>query len=214
MTGTIMAFGDSLTWGMDPRDGTRHAYADRWPSVLEAGLGAGHRVIAEGLNGRTTAFDDPAAPCERNGAKTLPMLLASHAPLDLVIIMLGTNDLKAYISPTIDGPVAGMARLIQIVRHFPYSPPGAVPQILVLAPPHCAAPDSGADPAGGRNLAETRKFGARYAALAREQGCAFLDAAGVAQPSGVDGVHLDAANTRAIGTALIAPVRAILAASG
>ena len=74
MTRTIMAFGDSLTWGTDVQNDARHAFEDRWPSVLAAGLGDGFRVIAEGLGGRTTAFDDLTAPCDRNGARALPVV--------------------------------------------------------------------------------------------------------------------------------------------
>ena len=94
---TILCFGDSLTWGYDPVGPGRHAHDVRWPSVLEAELGGKARVIAEGLNGRTTVFDDFAAGADRNGARVLPTLLTSHAPLDLVIIMLGTNDMKPFI---------------------------------------------------------------------------------------------------------------------
>lgn len=209
MNNTIMAFGDSLTWGSDVENDARHAFEDRWPSVLAAGLGERYRVIAEGLGGRTTAFDDPTAPCERNGAKALPMLLASHSPLALVIVMLGTNDLKSFISPTIHGPMAGITRLIQIIRHYPYERGSPVPDILIVAPPHCVPQDNGDAPRSGRNLAETRKFGVAYRRIALETGCGFFDAASVAHASGLDGVHMDAANTRAIGTALIGPVREV-----
>lgn len=210
MTKTIMAFGDSLTWGTDVANDARHAFEDRWPSVLAAGLGDGYRVIAEGLGGRTTSFDDPTAPCERNGAKALPMLLASHSPLDLVVIMLGTNDLKSFISPTIHGPMAGMARLIQITRTYPYARGSGVPQILIVAPPHCVRLDSGEAPMSGRELAVSQEFSPAYAQIAAETGCGFFDAATVARPSGLDGVHLDAANTRAIGDALVDIVRQML----
>lgn len=210
MTRTIMAFGDSLTWGTDVENDTRHAFEDRWPSVLAAGLGDGFRVIAEGLGGRTTAFDDLTAPCDRNGARALPMLLASHAPLDLVIIMLGTNDLKSFVSPTIHGPLAGMNRLIEIVRTYPYARGAAAPKVMVVAPPACVALTNGGAPLSGRLLAETEKFGPTYRALATDQACGFFDAGSVARATGLDGVHLDAANTRAIGAALIGPVRQML----
>ncbi|MFD1798093.1 SGNH/GDSL hydrolase family protein [Paracoccus aurantiacus] len=211
MTRTIMAFGDSLTWGSDVANDARHPFEDRWPSVLGAGLGDGYRIIAEGLGGRTTAFDDWSAPCERNGAKILPVLLGSHSPLDLVIIMLGTNDLKSFISPTVHGPVAGMTRLIEIIRTYPYGRGSKVPQIMIVAPPHCVQQDNAEPPRQGRDLDATRQLGPAYAALAAETGCGFFDAATVAKATGLDGVHLDAANTRAIGKALVAPVRQMLA---
>ena len=95
---SILCFGDSLTFGADPAVmGKRHAFADRWPSALEAGLGADKvRVIAEGLGGRTTVFDDWNAAADRNGSRILPTLLESHSPLDAIIIMLGTNDIKPF----------------------------------------------------------------------------------------------------------------------
>ena len=94
MTKTVLCYGDSLTWGYSAETVGRHAYEDRWPSVLQKALGDRVRVIPEGLNGRTTAFDDHLADCDRNGARILPTILQSHNPLDLVIIMLGTNDMK------------------------------------------------------------------------------------------------------------------------
>ena len=84
---TIVCYGDSNTWGAIPMPSRaelgRFAPADRWPGVLRDKLGPSHTVIEEGLNGRTTAFDDPNEFAERNGAKALPMLLATHQPLDL-----------------------------------------------------------------------------------------------------------------------------------
>ncbi|MEO3388728.1 SGNH/GDSL hydrolase family protein [Mesorhizobium sp. CAU 1741] len=207
---TVMAFGDSLTWGTNPDGGGRHAYEHRWPSVLEAGLGQGHRVVPEGLGGRTTVFDDHAAAFERNGAKALPMLLATHSPLDLVVIMLGANDLKAQICPTAHGAVAGMARLVEIVRSFPYAWGMRAPAVFIVSPPHFTPCFGGEGPASGRSVAESHKLAEGYRALALAGGCGFFDAASVATAHGSDGVHLDAANTSAIGAALVEPVRAFL----
>ncbi len=98
---TILAYGDSLTFGASPiPNGPRHAYEDRWPTALEKGLGGKARVIAEGLGGRTTAIDDWCAAADRNGARILPTLLESHSPLDLIVIMLGTNDIKPFLGRT------------------------------------------------------------------------------------------------------------------
>ena len=105
---TILAYGDSLTFGTNAQTQGRHAYEDRWPTVLEHGLGGKARVIAEGLGGRTTVFDDFSNAADRNGARVLPTLLESHKPLDLVVIMLGTNDLKEYISGSAFGAAMGV----------------------------------------------------------------------------------------------------------
>lgn len=214
MTGmkTILAFGDSLTWGADPVSGGRHRFEDRWPSVLEAGLDGSARVIAEGLGGRTTMFDDHGAAADRNGVRILPTLLGSHYPLDLVIILLGTNDLKPHVCGTALGAGAGVERLAEIARTYPYGRGAAAPQVLIVAPPLFGDTVGGDwQPEGGRGIAESRKLAPRYREAADYCGCAFFDAASVAVASPIDGIHLDAENTRAIGLALVPVVRRLLA---
>ena len=133
---TVLCYGDSLTWGVDAENRTRHAYEDRWTSVLQKGLGHGVRVIAEGLNGRTTVYDDYSADCDRNGARILPTLLETHSPLDLVIILLGTNDLKPVFANNAVIVGHGVKRLVEIIRHHAW-PMGmdATPDVLIVAPP-------------------------------------------------------------------------------
>jgi lysophospholipase L1-like esterase len=207
----ILAFGDSLTWGSSPRGGGRHPFADRWPSVLEAALGDRARVISEGLGGRTTCFDDFSAAADRNGARLLPTLLGSHAPLDLVIIMLGANDLKPHLCGTAFGTAAGMSRLVEIVKTYPYGHDYAAPQVLVVSPPHfCETMADDGRPAAGRSIAESKALAGHYREVAARHGCAFFDAAEVAVASPIDGVHLDAANTRAIGEGLAPLVSELL----
>jgi lysophospholipase L1-like esterase len=89
---SILCYGDSITWGYNPADGTRFPFSDRWPGILQAELGGSFRVIEEALPGRTTSIDSPYLP-DRNGKKSLQLVLESHMPLDLFVLMLGTNDL-------------------------------------------------------------------------------------------------------------------------
>ncbi|MCT7375370.1 SGNH/GDSL hydrolase family protein [Chelativorans salis] len=208
---TILCYGDSLTWGYNTEGPSRHAYEDRWPSVLQARLGDKARVIAEGLNGRTTAFDDWLAGADRNGARILPTLLATHSPLDLVIIMLGANDMKPFICGRAIGAKQGMERLVDIVRGHDYPLDAAAPAILLVAPPVLC--DTGNDQFAAMfegGVAEAGKLAPLYAQLAEETGCAFFDAGSVACTTSLDGVHLDAGNTRAIGVGLEPAVRQIL----
>jgi lysophospholipase L1-like esterase len=209
MVKTILAFGDSLTWGADPATGLRHPPEYRWPEVLEAELGGKAKVLAEGLGGRSTCYDDHAGPACRNGARALEVSLASHMPLDLVIIMLGTNDLKPVHGGQAESALSGMRRLAQIVETFPYKPRSAQPKLLIVAPPPCVAGPAGA-PAAGRRIAESERLAPLYEKLAAEVNCAFFDAGSVASASPVDGVHLEAEATAKIGRALVAPVRSIL----
>ncbi|KFC69413.1 GDSL-like Lipase/Acylhydrolase [Bosea sp. LC85] len=214
MNFNILAFGDSLTWGSDHQQGSRHAFQDRWPNVLAAGLGGAATVVAEGLGGRTTCFDDHMSPSDRNGARILPTLLGSHYPVDLLIIMLGANDLKPHICGRAAGAAAGIDRLIEIAQSFPYGWGAAAPKVLVVSPPIFAA-SRAADglPAGGRDIAESQRLAAEYEAVARRRGCSFFDAASVAKASVIDGVHLDAENTRNIGLALVPVVASIIKTS-
>jgi len=208
---TILCYGDSLTWGYDPEGPARHAYEDRWPSMLQAALGDSAVFIAEGLNGRTTGFDDHLGPADRNGARALPTLLASHAPVDLVIIMLGTNDLKPWIAGRAVVASKGVQRLIDIVRGHPWAMGAQVPEILVVAPPpmvETGDPDFGAMFEGG--VEQSHMLASLYADLADEAGCGFFDAGSVAKASPIDGVHLDAKSTRAIGKGLEPVVRMML----
>lgn len=212
---TILAYGDSLTFGANPQQGgPRHAYEDRWPTALERALGGKARVIAEGLGGRTTVFDDWFANADRNGARLLPTLLESHSPLDLVIIMLGTNDLKPSICGSAREASFGMRRLVQIVRGHYAGKGEAAPEIVLVAPPLVCDSDN-ADMMGhfggyAHGLAQSREFATHYARRAEEWKTHFFDASSVAAASPLDGIHLDAANTRAIGEGIAPLVKQIL----
>ena len=208
---TILCFGDSLTWGSDAATRGRHRLDDRWPSVLKAALGEGVHVVAEGLGGRTTAYDDMTAPGERNGTRILPTLLSSHAPLDLVIIMLGTNDLKPTVAGRAIDARLGMERLVEIVQHHAWPLEMEPPGVLIVAPPvisETADPIFSAIYAG--SIEQSAMLASYYADLADEMGCGFYDAARVAKTTPLDGVHLDAENTRAIGKGLAPIVRVML----
>ena len=207
----ILAFGDSLTWGFIAGSFERHPFDVRWPNVLAAGLHGKARVIEEGHNGRTTVFDDPTTLDDRNGAKALPMLLSTHTPLDLVIIMLGTNDIKFANRCRAFDASMGMARLVQIVQTFPFLEWAKKPQVLIVAPPALVpTKDEWFNDLWGHAIAESRLFAQHYARVANEMGVHFFDAGSVAKADETDGGHLDAANTTAIGTALVPVVRGIL----
>jgi lysophospholipase L1-like esterase len=206
MMQSILAFGDSLTWGYVPGGAGRHDFDTRWPNVLAAGLGSA-RVIEEGLNGRMTVHQDPIVEEQRSGSAVLPMLLASHAPLHLVIIMLGSNDLKFERRCTARDASYGVKRLVEITQRFGYPPGCSTPDILVVSPPALVAtPDDEFDDLFGHAIAESHRFAEHYSAL----GVNHFNAATVCAASDIDGVHLDAANTAALGRALVPVVREIL----
>jgi lysophospholipase L1-like esterase len=211
---TILAYGDSLTFGANPiPGGPRHAYEDRWPTALERGLGGKARVIAEGLGGRTTVHDDWFANADRNGARILPTLLESHSPLDLIIIMLGTNDIKPIHGRTAGEAGRGMARLVQIIRGHYAGKLLEAPEIILVSPPPIILGDwqDMMDHFGPHDaIATSVNFASEYRKRAEEQRVHFFDAGTVARTDKADGIHLDPANTRAIGEGLVPLVKQVL----
>lgn len=207
---SLLAFGDSLTWGFIPGTRARYPFAQRWPNVLQAALGAGVKVYENALNARTTVHDNPFRD-HRSGLDVLPVLLEAHAPLDLVILALGSNDFHTNYGLTPMHVARGMRRLVQTVRTYQTEPGMPVPAVLVVAPPRIVKTD---DPYYGGMFGDTYKvfdqLAPLYRQLALEEGAHFFDAATVASAATTDGIHLTAEDTIALGKALVAPVQTIL----
>lgn len=212
----ILCFGDSLTWGWVPvADGMpseRYAPQQRWTGVLADRLGEGYAIIEEGLSARTTSVDDPT-DARLNGSTHLPACLASHLPLDLVIIMLGTNDTKAYFRRAPVDIALGMSVLVTQVL----TSGGGVgtvypaPKVLVVAPPPLAPMphpwfrlvfDGAQD--------KTAQLADAYEALASFVKVPFFDAGSAITTDGVDGIHFTEENNHDLGIALSEKVRTVL----
>lgn len=204
---TILCFGDSNTWGSDPVNGGRHAYEDRWPTVLGLELGDGWLVIPEGLSGRTASFDDPIEG-DKNGRRHLPMLLASHAPIDLVIIMLGTNDLKARFSAPAVDIAAGVGGLVDIVRSSGAGHEATAPSVLVLVPGVTERLTGFAEMFAGAGE-KSRELGRVFAAMCEQRGVPFAKVNDAVRYSRSDGIHLEAEAQRALGSFVAERVRTL-----
>ncbi len=188
----ILCFGDSNTYGYDPRGG-RYGEDERWPMRLSAALGEGFSVVEEGFGGRTCVYDDPIEGGYKSGASYLPPCLMSHNPLDLVILMLGTNDAKRRFGLTPVTIGEGLAQLVRLIRLYGQDASGQPPAVLIVAPAPVEPPVLNtrmAESFGEHALEVTRGLAAEYARLARLMRCAFFDAAPVAEVSPIDGVHL------------------------
>lgn len=206
----ILCFGDSNTFASHPLGG-RHPYDVRWTGRLQALLGEGYRVIEEGLGGRTTVFEDQIAP-GRSGRAALPIAIATHNPIDLIILMLGTNDLKEQYSVTMWDLARAMEQLMHIIESYEYAPHYQKPQVLLVSP---IAVGEGVEesPFGCFTYAavpKSKMFAQTYAPVAKKYGAHFLDAATVARPSAEDQLHMDADSHRALADALAEQVRSIL----
>ena len=201
----IVAFGDSNTWGYDPASATRFPAHVRWTGVMRRELGAGHSVIEEGLNGRTTVFDDPIEP-DRRGADYLPPCLRSHAPLDVLIIALGCNDMKARFALPPADIAAGAERLILMARAEPVGSNGAPPKIILVAPPPVGKLSAFAEMFGGATE-KSRHLAARYREVAERQGVGFVDVGQFIACSDIDGIHFEADQHTVLGHAMAEAVR-------
>jgi len=204
----IVAFGDSNTWGYDPVSGQRLAREKRWTGVMAAALGAKHQVIEEGLGGRTTVFVDPIEP-DRRGADYLPPCLRSHAPLDLVIIALGCNDMKARFNVSAAEIAFGAERLVMMAEAEAVGPNGAPPRIVLVAPPPIAKLTAFADMFRGGEP-KSRAIAAAYAEVAERRRIGFVDAGQFIHCSDLDGIHYEADQHALLGRALAEAVKIVL----
>jgi lysophospholipase L1-like esterase len=204
---TILCYGDSNTWGYDPASGKRLDIGSRWPGVLRRELGGGYHVIEEGLPGRTTVWDDPIEQ-HKNGRTYLLPCIYSHMA-DLVIILLGTNDLKHRFSLTAFDIAQGAKLLASLVMKSDSGPGWSRPQALLIAPPPVTRLSYFEDMFRGARE-KSQELAKQFAAAARECGCHFLDAGTLVTSSNLDGIHFEKSQHEILGTAVAEKVREIL----
>lgn len=197
---TVLCYGDSNTWGYDPATRTRYPSDVRWTGVLANRLSAEYRVIEEGLTGRTTRWDDPIET-GRNGLTYLRPCVESHQPLDLIIIMLGTNDLKRRFDLSASDIAQSAADLADLARRWSHAPDGSQAKVLLVAPPAVTTLTEFDQMFDGARE-KSRQFSRYYRLAAGWQHLPFFDAGAVIVSSERDGIHFDPAEHRKFGEAL------------
>ena len=208
----ILVYADSLSWGIVPTTRQRLHFEQRWPGVMEISLcssGQKVRVVEDCLNGRRTVWDDPFKP-GRNGLVGLAQRIEIHSPLELVVLMLGTNDFQSMHGYNAWHSSQGIGALVSAIRTAPIEPGMPVPQILVVAPPAIRTPKGPIAPKFEGGKAKCVGLSAAYRAVCEEVGCHFFDAGGVITSSNVDGVHLDLEQHLALGNAVAEVVKPLL----
>jgi lysophospholipase L1-like esterase len=211
---TILCYGDSNTWGYNPCGG-RYDYTIRWPTVMASLLNssgqenAAYWVVEEGLNGRTTCLEDPVEG-DKNGLRQLIPILRSHKPLDLVIIMLGTNDLKHRFNPSLYEVSRGAQLVAKAALASETGPGDGKPQVLLVCPPPVVDAPVFAQIISKDAVEISRKLPPYYKDCAKEAGAAFFDAGSVVSSSPVDGIHWEAENHKKFAGAMAAQVRNLL----
>jgi lysophospholipase L1-like esterase len=206
----VLCFGDSNTHGADPGGGERFGRDVRWPGLMAELLADEAQVIEEGLNGRTTIWDDPFTE-GRNGRTYLLPCLRSHVPVDVLVLMLGTNDLKPMFHAEPHEVALGMQALVDIAQASGCGPGGGPPRILVVAPPRLVDTTAQSDLWGFRGRqAAALALAPLYQTAAASRGAAFLDAGAVVSADPVDGVHISAASHAVLARAIADTVRSLL----
>lgn len=206
---TALCYGDSNTWGAVPASGGRHDPWHRWPNIFQQSLGDDWHIVAEGLPGRTTVYDDPIEGGHLSGMAHLRPCLESHRPLDLVLFMLGTNDFKRRFGLEAEDIAQGVKRLIQeAARLDVYG--GKPPWIFVICPPPIDVLGAAATMFAGADR-KSRQLAPLLAEVARTYSAGFLDAGTIIRSSPIDGFHLDADAQVALGRAVATAVREFLA---
>lgn len=201
----IICYGDSNTHGYDAQTDGRFSEEVRWPCLLGSYLGEGFRVIEEGLSGRTAVFDDPLFE-GLNGLKYLYPCMMTHEPIDLLIVMLGTNDTKERFGATPENIAKGMERLIKKAKDAADAWRGDA-NILVVAPPPIA---SGYETTrilgemGEKCIEKSKALAPLYQDVANRLGCRFLDAGSIEGigMNTVDYMHLTAKSHRLLAETL------------
>ena len=173
----ILCYGDSNTHGYIPGGG-RYDDDTRYTGILAKLLGSDYRIIEEGLNSRTSSFDDPFEPY-KNGMDCLVPCLDSHKPLDLTILMLGSNDMKIYFSPSVEKIAGSLAKVCQTILMVSEAP------VLLVSPIYLGDNMADSDFAASfppSSIAISHELGGALEEVARQLDIPFLNAAKVTLP--------------------------------
>jgi lysophospholipase L1-like esterase len=207
----VLCFGDSNTHGTPPIVDIavygRFGPGVRWPSRVGQALGC--EMIEAGLPGRTAQFDDPIMGAHMNGQAGLKIALESHGPLDVLVLMLGTNDVKARFTSTAEAVVGGIAGLLDIAQHRVMQERHGGFKILLVCPTPVVEVGPIKDEFYG-GAARSRALPPLYQALAAARGIDYLDAGPVISVSPLDGVHFDEAAHAKLADAVAAKLREML----
>ncbi len=205
----ILCIGDSNTWGYNPANGER--LANRWTRVLMQMLPE-HEFIEEGLNGRTLCSPDPVK-AERCGVAVLKMLLMSHKPVDMVVLMLGTNELKKCFDCSAVRIAGEVGEFIQIIRDQELWQKFNVPRLLVVSPilirDELAQGDDVFDEFDAESVAQSKLLATEIFEVCRGYGVDFMNAAESAEASPLDNIHMDEANHKKLAVALAGKIEAM-----
>lgn len=189
----VLCYGDSNTWGkISSPEGKRYPANIRWTGQLQIKSGDKYEIIEEGLGGRTTIFDDPLRGEGKNGKKYLIPCLETHNPIDVVVLFLGTNDLKERFAQTPENISSNIEELIKIIEQVAVNAVGKSPKIILISPSYVDESVPGVQDNYKGAEEKSKKLGYFYQIVANKYGCEFVDIAKYVTPNKIDGYHLSA----------------------
>jgi lysophospholipase L1-like esterase len=204
---TILCYGDSNTWGAVPNKSRRYNKKERWPALLSDLLSGDFEIIEAGQPGRTTVHDDPFEG-EKNGLKYLIPCLESHLP-DVVVVMLGTNDLKSRFNLTAYDVGQGVTTLVNKILSFHHMAKPNSAKVLLVAPPPILEVGYFADMfAGGAD--KSQQLAAIYQSCALQLNCGFFDAGTVVASCRKEGIHWKVEQHRKFANALAVEIQSLV----
>jgi lysophospholipase L1-like esterase len=194
---TILCYGDSNTWGNVPRSDERYPRSVRWPGVLQNLLGDEYEVISEGLCGRTFVAEDLKKP-HRTGITHLRAILESADPIDVVVVMLGTNDVKTTYNLSPEIIAQHLEKTIELIKSSD-NELEKISRIIVICPPPVIVPVTNDLDEGMVNGIELFKYlPGLYKEVSERHRCDFINAGDYVKSSSIDGYHLDAGSHLAL----------------
>ena len=199
---TVLCYGDSNTYGSRGIDFDiletsfiashyRYPKEKRWTGILQKELGNDYTIIEEGLNGRTTVWDDPIEGAYKNGLTYLTPCLESHAPIDMVVLMLGTNDLKTKFSVSASDIAQSIGVLVNTIQQSSVGPDGTKPKVLILCPPPLGKLSYLEGLFGEAGLKKSQQLAKNYSKIAKLYGCHFIDTGKIIKTCLIDGTHYE-----------------------
>lgn len=207
----IVIYGDSNTWGFEPAVGRRYPHDQRWGGVLRHALGSAYWVNEEGLNGRTTVHPDPVDGEYKNGYATLEAILHTHKPIDLLVFLLGTNDLKARFTVSPQEIAMSMGRLVKLAKRTETGLDGQSPRILLMAPAKLAPLEGTIYETifGSQAQAKSYELGKYYREQAQLLDVDFIDVSEHVVSSTVDGIHWELSEHSKLGFVVAKSIQTI-----
>lgn len=202
----VLIYGDSNTHGYRVSDGLRFSQTERWTGICQQIVSEEIEILEEGLNGRTTCVDEAGMEF-RNGLQYIQPCIRTHLPLDMICVMLGSNDLKSVFQLTPEEIASQAAKVLAKAREVARSKyPDSLCEYLLISPIEVGRElitgPFGWEFEGELTIAKSKRFAACFAEAARNQDFLFFDAAKYAAAGKIDGLHLDAENHRRLGEAM------------